>query len=122
MEGAIRENSTPSPSGDAGVSDFSLRVEDEYATECPYEFMFSGTFKLNKPASVTYQLEAGSNTSGFEFALPAPVTGNFDAGTHVVSFNLQLTDSVDGWAKLHISAPNDIYSNQESFTLNCGGE
>jgi len=120
--GSDSGDSTPSPSGDAGVSDLSLRVEDEYATECPYEFMFSGTFKLNKPTSVTYQLEAGSNTSGFEFALPAPVTGNFDAGTHVVSFNLQLTDSVDGWAKLHISAPNDIYSNQEYFTLNCGGE
>jgi hypothetical protein len=77
---------------------------------------------LNKPASVTYQLEAGSNTVGFEFALPAPVTGNFDSGTHVVSFNLNLTDSVDGWAQLHISSPNDAHSNQETFTLDCGGE
>ena len=120
--GSDSEEPTPPPSGDAAVSDLSLRVEEDYATECPYEFLFSGTFKLNKPASVTYRLEAGSNTSGFEFALPAPVTGNFDAGTHVVSFNLELTDSVDGWAQLYISAPNDVYSNQESFTLDCGGE
>jgi hypothetical protein len=120
--GSDSEEPPPSTSGDAVVSDLSLRVEDEYVTECPNEFLFSITFKLNKPASVTYQLEAGSNTPGFEFALPAPVTGNFDAGTHVVSFNLQLTDSVDGWAQLHISAPNDAYSNQEAFTLDCGGE
>ena len=120
--GSDSEEPPPSTSGDAVVSDLSLRVEDEYVTECPYEFLFSGTFKLNKPASVTYQLEAGSNTPGFEFALPAPVTGNFDAGTHVVSFNLELTDSVDGWAQLHISAPNDASSDQESFALDCGGE
>ena len=120
--GSDSDESTPPPSGDAVVSDLSLRVEEDYATECPYEFLFSGTFKLNKPASVTYRLEAGSNTSGFEFALPAPVTGNFDAGTHVVSFNLELTDSVDGWVQLYISAPNDVYSNQVSFTLDCGGE
>jgi hypothetical protein len=110
------------PAGDAAVSDLSLRVEEDYATECPHEFLFSGSFKLSKPASVTYQLEAGSNTSGFEFSLPAPVTSNFDAGTHVVTFNLDLTDSVEGWAQLHISAPSDDYSNQESFTLVCSGE
>jgi len=120
--GSDSEESTPAPSGDAAVSELSLRVEEDYATECPYEFLFSGTFKLNKPASVTYQFETGSNTSGFEFTLPAPVTGNFDAATHVVSFNLELTDSVDGWAQLHISAPNDVYSNQETFALDCGGE
>jgi hypothetical protein len=120
--GSDSEEPPPSQSGDAVASNLSLRVEEDTATECPYEFLFSGTFELNKPASVTYQLEAGSNTSGFEFALPAPVTGNFSAGTHVVSFNLNLTDSVDGWAQLHISAPNDSYSSQKSFTLDCGGE
>ena len=122
--GGGRESQEPTslPSGEAAVSDVSLRVEEEYATDCPYEFLFSGTFKLNKAASVTYQLEAGSNTAGFEFSLPAPVTSNFDAGTHVVSFNLDLSDSVDGWLQLHITAPNDTNSNQQTFTLDCGGE
>lgn len=118
--GSEAEEPTAAPPGEAVVTDVSIRVEEGYANECPYEFLFTGTFKLNKPASVTYQLEAGSSTPGFVFDLPAPVSGNFDAGTHVVTFNLNLDNSVDGWMQLHISAPNEEYSNQESFVLECG--
>ena len=110
---------TSPPSGSARVSDVSMSVDDASPSDCPYSFTFTATFNLNKPATVTYQLEAGTDTPGFKFNLPGPLTSDFSAGSHAISYNLDISDSVDGWAQIHITAPNDVTSNQVNFSLDC---
>jgi hypothetical protein len=62
--------SSPTPgAGGGAVSDLLLVVDDPSATDCPHTFTFTASFDLSE-TSVTYLLEAGSNTPGFEFDLP----------------------------------------------------
>ena len=110
---------TSAPSGEARASDISISVDDASPTDCPNTFTFTATFNLNKPATVPYVLEAGTDTPGFEFDLPGPFTSDFSAGSHAVSYNLDISDSVEGWAQLHVTAPNDVTSNQATFSLDC---
>jgi hypothetical protein len=119
---AAEATSTPSgetPSGEARVSNVSLRVDDSSPNECPYTFTFTASFRLNETSAVTYLLEAGSDTPGFEFSLPGPVTGQFGAGDHSVVYNVEVTSTVEGWARLHIFSPNDVHSDQVNFSLDC---
>jgi hypothetical protein len=97
---------TSQPSGSGRVTDVSLKVDD-------------ASFTLNDPATVTYRLEAGSDTPGFAFDLPGELTGNFDAGTNSVAYTLDIQDSVSGWAQFHILEPNDVVSDQAAFSLSC---
>lgn len=111
--------------GDSGTSgDYFGRVSlsADQATvsgECPHTFDFAAGFTLNRPARVTYQLEAGAADAGFEFDLPGPTTTNLDAGTYQFSYSLTFSASVSGWARLHITEPQDITSNQVNFSLTC---
>jgi hypothetical protein len=117
--GTPAATNTPGPASDAIVSDVTLSVDDASATACPHTFTFTGTFTLDKQASVTYQLQAGSDTPGFNFTLPGPITGNFPAGTHTVVYTLNLSDRVNGWASLRVTSPNEVASGQVTFSLTC---
>lgn len=120
---AAGATSTPSgetPSGEARITNVSLSVDDSSPSECPYTFTFTASFRLDEASAVTYLLEAGSDTAGFEFSLPGPVTGQFGAGDHSVVYDLEVTSSVDGWARLHITSPSDVHSDQVNFSLDCG--
>lgn len=98
----------------------ALSVDNaSFTGECPHTFNFSASFTLDRPARVTYQLEAGATNAGFEFDLPGATTTNLDAGTYQFAYTLAFTDSVDGWARLHITEPEDVSSNQVNFSLNC---
>lgn len=111
---------TNSSGGGAGdVTGASLNVDAASADTCPHTFTFTGQIILDGAATVTYQLEAGSDTSGFTYDLPDPFTVAFDAGTHNVNYVLDISDSVEGWAQLHVTEPNDVISNQVTFTLDC---
>lgn len=110
----------PTPSGSGQVTKVTILVDDPSPSDCPHTFTFTASFTLNGPATVTYRMEAGSDTPGFTFNLPGELTGTFDAGTHSVVYYLDIQDNVDGWAQFHILAPNDKTSNQKSFSLSCG--
>lgn len=110
----------PKPSGDGQVTNAHIRVDDAAPGDCPHTFTFTASFTLSEAATVTYRMEAGSDTAGFTYNLPAEITGVFDAGTHSVVYYLQIQDPVNGWAQFHILAPNEEYSNQASFALSCG--
>jgi hypothetical protein len=111
---------TATQSGPANVTNISMSVEPaSFTGACPYTFNFTGRFTLSQAATVTYKLEAGSNTPGFVFNLPPPQTVNYPAGNQVLSYNLEFTQSVDGWIRLHITAPVDVTSNQANFVLTC---
>ena len=110
---------TSPPTGGARVTDASISVDNSAPEECPYNFLFTAIFSLSGATTVTYQLEAGSDTPGFEFTLPGQVTADFSAGNHTLTYNLNVSSSVNGWAQFHVLAPNEVRSNQASFTLDC---
>jgi hypothetical protein len=110
----------PKPSGDGQVTNAFIQVDDAAPADCPHTFTFTASFTLSEAATVSYRMDAGSDTPGFTFDLPSEITGAFDAGTHSVVYYLQIQDPVNGWAQFHILAPNEEFSNQASFTLTCG--
>jgi hypothetical protein len=102
------------------ITNVTMSVDNAAFTgTCPKTFTFTGRFTLNVPTSITYQLEAGSTTPGFTFTLPAAQTSSFAAGDQSITFVLDLASSVDGWARLHITAPVDLTSPQANFSLTC---
>ena len=112
--------SAPTPSGSGQVTKVSIQVDDASPEECPHTFTFTASFTLDEAATVSYRMEAGSDTPGFTFDLPGDFTGTFDAGSHAVTYYLQIQDSVNGWAQFHVVSPNDKMSNPTSFSLSCG--
>jgi Ig-like domain from next to BRCA1 gene len=107
---------TPLPGG-GQVSSVEISVDEADVTgTCPHTFTFTAAFTLDKAATVTYQLEADT---GGTVTLPPAVTDNFPAGVYSLVYNLDFTASVQGWARLHITAPNDITSDKVNFSLTC---
>lgn len=90
-----------------------------YQGTCPHTFIFTASFTVNQSTSITYQLEAGSDTPGFVFNLPGPQTLPFEAGSYTIPSELIFTSTGVGWVKLHITSPVDISSNQAAFNLTC---
>jgi hypothetical protein len=111
---------SPKPSGSGQVTKASIKVDDSSPADCPHTFTFTATFTLSGPGTVTYRMEARSDTPGFTFNLPGDLTGSFEAGTQSVVYYLDIQDTVSGWAQFHILKPNDKTSNQASFSLSCG--
>jgi hypothetical protein len=115
---------TPQPTATGNptnpVSSLSMSVEEgTYQGKCPHSFLFTATFTLNPGTTLTYQLEAGSDTPGFTFNLPGPQTRSFDAGTYSIPADLTFTSSGSGWVRLHITSPVDAATNQAAFNLTC---
>lgn len=107
---------TTTPSA-ALVSGVQISVDNaQVEASCPYTFHFTAEFSLSQATAVTYQLEA---ETGSPLTLPGPTTANLDAGTHQVTYELEFTNSVAGWARLRITAPQNVASNQVNFALTC---
>ncbi len=107
---------TPGASGST-VSDVALAADNANVEgSCPHIFYFVGRFVLNKASTVTYQLEG---ETGYDLTLPAPTTVALDAGAHTVTYTLEFPVSVEGWARFHVTGPDDVQSGQVNFTLQC---
>jgi len=116
------KTSTPTSTGvpTNPISSLNMSVdEDTFLGPCPYTFTFAATFTLSRGASLTYNLEAGSDTPGFQFVLPGPQTNTFGPGTYSLTFPLEFTDSGIGWVRFHVTVPVDMTSNQATFNLTC---
>jgi len=111
---APTETATPQPDI---VSDVKLNV-DQAAVDgpCPHIFTFTAEFTLSSAATVTYQLEADT---GFDITLPAPTTQDLDAGSHQVVYTLEFTTTFSGWARFHLTAPEDKASQRINLELKC---
>ena len=104
------------------ISDLTFAVEEgSYSGPCDpaHRFNFSATFKVNQGATLTYKLEASSDTPGFVFDLPAAQTSTFGPGTYTLPFALDFTSDGTGQVWFHITAPLDMNSNHAGFTLDC---
>jgi hypothetical protein len=113
---AASATETPAPMGEV-VTALTIEVDEaDFTGECPHTFNFSALFTLNAPATVTYNLEVGTD---FETKLPLPATQNLDAGSHTLVYELTFINDLTGWARMHVSAPEEVFSNQVDFTLTC---
>ena len=118
--GSATATSGPASGASNVVTNATISVNtSSYEGSCPYTFMFPAQFTLNSAATVTYQLEAGTDSQGFQITLPAPTTVSLAAGTHDVTYQLEFSQAVSGWARLHVTAPNDVTSSQTTFSLTC---
>lgn len=96
-----------------------LSVNNAYATTCPNTFNFTGQITLNNPTTLTYRLEVLSNTPTQPAPILNPATVNLPAGQHIFNFQLTFPLSFNGVARLHVTAPEDIYSNPVNIVLAC---
>ncbi len=113
---------TPTSTGQPNnpITSLSMAVDQgSYEGACPHSFFFTATFTLNQSTTLTYQLEAESETPGFTFDLPGPQTRSFDAGTYSIPSELIFTNTVTGSVWLHVTSPVDESSNHAAFTLTC---
>jgi hypothetical protein len=118
--GSTAATAGPTGSASNAVSNVSISVNtSSYEGSCPYTFMFPAQFTLGSTTTVTYRLEAGTDSQGFQITLPDPTTVSLQAGTHDVTYQLEFSQAVSGWARLHFTAPNDVTSSQATFSLTC---
>jgi hypothetical protein len=102
------------------ITAISMSVDpSSYTGQCPYTFNFVATFTLSQGATLSYGLEAGSETPGFQFNLPSPVTSAFGPGTYSLPFPMEFTSSATGWVRFHVISPVETRSNQANFALTC---
>jgi hypothetical protein len=121
-EGDSLPTATPLADG-SQVTEATLAVDQaEYSGGCPVTLNFSGQITSQGAVSFVYQFEVGSNTPGFEFFTPDAQTATFAGeGTHLhdVYLTLDILNSVDGWARITILAPNSLQSPQVNFSIEC---
>ena len=110
---------TPTPTPDVIVASVSMEVDEElYSGACPHTFVFTSLLILNKPATVTYSLEA-ENDVGLDLKLPPPVTRNLQAGRHTPRFELTFAQNLRGWVRMQVTNPEELTSNRVNFELVC---
>jgi hypothetical protein len=110
---------TPTAAAGTTIAGVLLSVDSPTASgPCPYTFTFNAQFSLSKPATVTYSLEVG-DSSGSDIRLPLPTTRNLGTGIHAVVYELAFPQTMNGWARLHITEPDNALSNQVNFQLTC---
>jgi hypothetical protein len=109
-------STVPTSVGNGSVTSVSISIDNpSFTGECPHTFTVIGSLTTNGSTTVTYGLEAG----GFSLTLPPVQTASFGTGSYSFTYYLEITASGTGWVRLHVTAPNDLVSSQETFTLNC---
>jgi hypothetical protein len=85
-----------------------------YTGVCPKQFDFTGQITVQGSGTVTYRWERSDGVTGDEqtidFAGP---------GTQAVNTNWSLSASGTHWQRLRVTAPNEVTSNEATFTLTC---
>lgn len=111
-------DATSAPSSNETVASLNLSVDQvEFSGGCPHSFLITAQIKLNQAAAIVYALEAGG--SGGEIRTPPPGTRNLSAGTHTIVFELTVPSDSAGWARLRLTQPGTLLSNQVNFKLTC---
>jgi len=118
--------SVPTPSGPLNpikVSKITVSADNaSFTGECPHTFVFTALIDLSGGGVMKYQLEVSTTTPGFQLQLPEPIESTFTTNasqTFGASFTLEMRDTVQGQAWLHILSPVDMLSDKTSFSLTC---
>jgi len=110
---------TRAPAATRAITTISLDVDEAQVSGiCPHSFRFVARINLNQPATLVYALEVGSK-SGADIRAPLPAKQNLGAGEHSIVYELSVPGDVTAWARLHVSQPEEAFSNQVDFSLIC---
>lgn len=90
-----------------------------FSGACPHIFNFNAKIDMNTATSITFVLEAGSDTPGYEFNLPEPITKDLKVGMNRLHYEMTLSSTVNGWVQIHITSPEDLVSNKMNISLTC---
>jgi hypothetical protein len=85
-----------------------------FAGSCPHKFTFTATVTVNMPGTATYRWERSDST--YEGTQSLTFTSS---GSQVQTNTWDVGASSGGWMRLHILGPNDLLSNQATFSLTC---
>jgi hypothetical protein len=87
-----------------------------YSGACPATFVFTGTITMNGPGTVTYRWERSDGTNK-----PTQTLTFTAAGSQIVTDQWTGIASAvrSGWQRIHVNTPNELFSNQATFTNNC---
>ena len=107
---------TPSPTPVSGfqVTAAAAAVAPTTGNSCPTTFNFSGVITANGAGNVTYKWERSDGAQG-----PTESVTFTGAASQSVSTTWNLSNPGTKWERLHILTPNDLTSNQATFTLSC---
>ena len=95
--------------------------QDNYQGPCPVTLTFTGDLLFDGEGELTYQFEAGAGED-VKFVVPEPQTiayDYYDIHTVTLFFTLELSRSVEGWAKVTVLSPNNISSTPINFKVTC---
>jgi hypothetical protein len=95
--------------------------QENYQGPCPVTLTFTGDLLFDGEGDLTYQFEAGASED-LKFVIPEPQTVTFDQydiHTLTLFFTLELTRSVEGWAKVTVLSPNNLSSTPINFKVTC---
>jgi hypothetical protein len=120
--GTTTDTGTGTGTGDTGggtttfaVTSVTASVDPpSYTGTCPKTFNFSAVISANGPGTVTYKWERSDGVTS--------PTGSitFDtAGSKTVTSAWDLSSNGTWWMRLRILTPNEMVSNQATFTLSC---
>jgi Ig-like domain from next to BRCA1 gene len=102
------------------ISSLELGVDNgTISGACPHIFNFTTVIDLSSASSVTFVLEAGSDSPGYEFNLPDPITKNLKVGINRLHYEMTLSSTVNGWVQVHITSPEDLVSDKVNISLTC---
>lgn len=117
--GSPRATQTPSPTPTPiafRVTAVVAAVAPISSNVCPTTFNFSGTITTNLAGTVNFKWERSDGASGISQSLVFDSAGS---KTVTTSWQLSNDEPPTKWEKLHVLSPNDISSNEATFTLNC---
>ncbi len=111
---------TPAASAQVNeVSGVSLQVDQANVSgACPHVFTFTATVVMKQATAVSYYLEVGGE--GAAVVAPLPASRNWTSGPHTVVFELSVSEAFTGWARLRLTQPGALTSEQVNFSLSCG--
>jgi hypothetical protein len=100
----------------AQITSPSLSPTGKYYSCSPTTFNFSTTITTNAAGTVSYQWLRSDGSTGATKSLVFDAAGS---KTTTASWASVPADNYTRWMKLHVLTPNDISSNQASFTISC---
>jgi hypothetical protein len=111
--------SSPSkPSDTTGFRVLSAATSVDSATwqgGCPHRFTFTATITANAAGTATYQWERSDGSAD-----PSKALMFTDAGSQTQTATWDVGSGVNGgWMRVRILGPNELLSNQSTFTLAC---
>ena len=115
-EGGGSGGTATAPANGKVVSVTLSAAKNSFTGTCPHTFNFTAEVKVNRDSDVTFVLEFGG---GLTHAAMSPETTSISAGTVELTFSPEFSVSGSGWVRLHVTAPNDISSNNVDISITC---